>query len=108
MLFLILHIELGNEDLVQYAARSTLRYLTTRKRKYKAESIFLDFLQLILDPGRKKELPGIYAQILEQFKKLKADPYEKGVFEYFDFITWVETKIQNRPFAELVKEKAVQ
>ncbi len=44
--------------------------------------------------------------MLVQFKKLKTDPYEKGAFEYFDFISWLESKIENRPFAEIIKEKA--
>ena len=106
ILFLIAHIELGNDDLLQYAAQSTQRYLTTRKRKYKVETIFLDLLKLLLDPGRKKELLGIYPQLLDEFKTLMIDPYERGAFEYFDFISWCESKIQDRAFGEVVLEKA--
>ena len=105
MLFLIIHLELGNYDLLEYAAQSTQRYLTTRKRKYKVESIFLELLQLILNPDRKKELSAIYPQMLEQFKNLRNDPYEKGAFEHFDFISWCESKIQNRTFAQVAKDK---
>jgi len=106
ILFLIIHIELGNDDLLQYAAQSTQRYLTTRKRKYKVESIFFDLLKIILNTDRKKELIGIYPQMLAQFKQLKADPYEAGAFEYFDFISWVESRVENRPFAQVVMKKA--
>ncbi len=106
ILFLIIHIELGNDDLLEYAAQSTHRYLTTRKRKYKVESLFLDLLKVLLNPDRKKDLPKIYPQMLMQFKKLKTDPYEKGAFEYFDFISWLESKIENRLFAEVVRQKA--
>ena len=106
ILFLITHIELGNEDLLEYAAQSTHRYLTTRKRKYKVESLFLDLLKVLLNPDRKKDLPAVYPQMLMQFKKLKTDPYEKGAFEYFDFTSWIESKIGNRSFAEVIREKA--
>ncbi len=93
ILFLIIHIELGNDDLLEYAAQSTHRYLTTRKRKYKVEGIFLDLLKILLNPHRKKDLPKIYPQMLVKFKKLKDDPYEKGAFEFFDYISWLESKI---------------
>ncbi len=106
ILFLIIHIELGNDDLLEYAAQSTHRYLTTRKRKYKVESIFLDLLNIILNPSRKKEMITLLGEILVQFKQLKSDPYEQGAFELFDYISWIESKIENRPFADIVKDKA--
>ena len=103
--FLIIHIELENDDLLEYAAKSTHHYLTTRKRKYKVESIFLDLLKIILNPDRKKDLPEIYSEMLIQFNKLKADPYEKGAFEFFDFISWLESKISGKPFAEIARSR---
>ena len=106
MLFLIIHLELGNDDLLEYAAQSTQRYLTTRKRKYKVETVFLELLHLILNPDRKKELHSIYPQMLAQLKSLRSDPYEKGAFEHFDFVSWCESRIQNCTFGEIVKEKA--
>ena len=106
ILFLIIHIELGNDDLLEYAAQSTHRYLTARKRKYKVESIFLDLLNIILNPSRKKEMITLLGEILVQFKQLKSDPYEQGAFELFDYISWIESKIENRPFADIVKDKA--
>ncbi len=102
---LIIHLELGNDNLLQYAAKSTLRYLTKRNRKYKVETLFLELLQIILDPDHKKEVPFIYPKMLKQFKKLSIDTFEKGAFEYVDFISWVESKIEHRPFAEIAKEK---
>ena len=34
------------------------------------------------------------------------DPSEKIMFEYFDFISWLESKTENRTFSEIMKEKA--
>lgn len=119
ILFLIIHIEMSNDDLLEYAARNTEHYLTTRKQKYKVESIFLDLLQLILNPDRKpayrnakagvtagrKDLPEIYPKMLSQFKKLNADPYEKEAFEFFDYVSWLESKISGKSFAQVLREK---
>ena len=37
---------------------------------------------------------------------LSKDPYESRAFEHFDFISWLESKIEKRPFVEIVREKA--
>ena len=91
--------------MLEYAAQSTNRYLTARKRKYKVESIFLDLLKVLVNQNQKKDLLNIYSQMLAQFKKLKADPYEKGAFEFFDFISWLESKISGKPFAEIARSR---
>ena len=36
---------------------------------------------------------------------LAKDPQERPAFDYFDFISWVESNIQKRPFKEIVQEK---
>jgi hypothetical protein len=36
---------------------------------------------------------------------LYEDPFEKNVFIYFDFISWVESKIKGKTFGEIVREK---
>ena len=49
----------------------------------------------------------------EYFLELKKDitvsanePAVKTAYEYFDFVSWMESKIENRPFAEVVREKS--
>src|SRR5439155_27309205 len=105
ILNLIVHYELGNEDILPYIVKSTYRFLYNRNRLYKFENSVLGFIA--------KKLPHITTgqEITEAFKKLKAelqeitkDPFEKRALEYFDFISWLESKIENRPFAEIVRE----
>ena len=50
---------------------------------------------------------------MAMFKELKAemenilrDPEHQSTIYYFDFISWIESKIRNRPFAEVVQEWA--
>lgn len=40
-------------------------------------------------------------------EKLLKIPYESKALEYFDFVSWLESKIENRPFAEVVREKCL-
>ena len=107
ILNLIIHYELKNNDLLEYIVKSTYRFLYKRNRLYKFETSILNFI--------RKKVPNIIAQEeqIKAFKELKAeleeitkDSFEKQALEYFDFISWLESKIEDRPFAEIVKEKA--
>jgi hypothetical protein len=103
ILSLILHFELKNLRLLPYTLNSTKRYLKGRNRLFKFEELFLKAIGKI----SKKELNQFdLEEILEPMSKelyaLKNDPFEQIVFEYFDFATWVKSKIENKPFKELM------
>ena len=48
---LVVHLEIGNNQLIPYTLRSVQRYLTKRKRMYKFEAVFLDFIKVIARSG---------------------------------------------------------
>ena len=54
----------------------------------------------------KKKLIKAFTEIKLKLVQLFKNPYERKVLEYFDFISWLESKIEKRSFAEIVKEKA--
>ena len=106
ILNLVLHYELGNDDLLEYIVKSTYRFLYKRKRLYKFETSFLDFIRQKLPKVKSnKELVGAFKELKIELEAIAKDPFEKKALEYFDFISWLESKIGNRPFAEIVKEK---
>lgn len=39
-------------------------------------------------------------------QKWENDPFEKRAFLYLDLISWLDSKIQNRPVQEIIMEKA--
>jgi hypothetical protein len=104
ILNLVIHIELGNQSLLPYQLKSTHRYLKTRNRVYKFETVMLRFINRITN-AYKHELAGVFAKLREDLMELNNDPFERTAFEYFDFISWVESKVEHRAFKEIVKEK---
>jgi hypothetical protein len=106
ILNLIIHIELQNDDVIPYILTSTSRYLNTRNRVYKFETVFLEFIEQLIRINKKSDSAIIYKKLLLNLKKLAEDPFEKTVFEYFDFIAWCKSKIENVPFRETVEEKS--
>jgi len=106
ILNLIIHIELQNDDVIPYILTSTSRYLKTRNRVYKFETVFLEFIDQLIRLDKKVDISLIYKKLLANLKKLSANPFEKTVFEYFDFIAWCESKIEKVSFREIIEEKS--
>ena len=103
----IVHYELGNEELLPYLLKSTYRFLLKRDRLYKFESIILKYIKNLHLVGiQKNNLINSFSLLRKELIKISKDPFEKKALDYFDFISWLESKIQNRPFAEIVRGKA--
>jgi tetratricopeptide (TPR) repeat protein len=102
---LIIHIEIGNNDLIPYTFRSTQRYLSKRERIYRFESVFLNFINKLSKADSPDDVKNCFRLLRPELMALSKDPYEKSVFEYFDFITWVEGKYLQLPFSEMVRKK---
>ena len=105
ILSLIIHFELKNISLLKAITKSTYRYLHKKKRLYKIESILIAFVRKIYRINNSKKLTEAFILLRKKRIALSKNPYEKKAFDYFDFISWLESKIENNPFAEVVKEK---
>ncbi len=106
---LILHYELKHFDLLPYLIRRAYSFLYKRKRLHKLEKVLLQFLGKLLhvNPYVKKEVIHVFIEIKEALEVLTHDPNEAMVLtEYFDYISWLESKIDKRPFEKIVREKA--
>lgn len=52
------------------------------------------------------ELKSAFAKLHKALKKYENDPYERRAFLYLDVLSWLESKIENRPVADIIREKA--
>lgn len=107
IMHLIAHFELKNYDILKYLVKSIYRLLRKKKRLYKIESILLAFIRNKQELNTKSK--GKNARAFEELRQKLLDastkPSEQKALSYFDFISWLESKITNRPFAEVVKGK---
>ncbi len=107
ILNLFIHYELGNDKLLEYIVQSTYRYLSKRKRLFKVESIILKFLKKYPDWVSRSELLDGFVELHEDLLKLRQDEYERRAFEYFDFTSWLESKLQDTDFESVVKQHKI-
>ncbi len=108
MLNLMAHIDAGKLDSVPYALRNTGRFLATRARDHRFERALLATVRGTLKARTPVALRSVYATFLEKIAPLEHDPFEQVVFDHMDPIAWVESKLTGRPFAELVRERAMR
>ena len=53
----------------------------------------------------QKDLISRFKDLKSEMIEIAKDPFEKTAFEYFDIISWLNSKIEKRSFAEIIKEK---
>jgi tetratricopeptide (TPR) repeat protein len=104
VLNLIIHYELGHTILLDSLLRSTYRYLNKENRLSEFERKMMGFIKDAGKPHTKKEMRQTLEALKKDFEHLSQSP-SYGVFELFDIISWLESKISGRTFAEVVKER---
>lgn len=105
ILNLVIHLEMENHELISYVYKATYRFLLKRNRVYKAETIFITLLKDLSKELDESKYPGIYKKALAEFEKIKDDAFEKNVYKYFDFSSWLTSRITRKSFGEVIKGK---
>ena len=104
ILCLIAHFDLGNDMLVEYQVKSVYRFLTKMEDLAEVQKEILKFIRKI--PRIKKEnLKNEFILLRNNFIKVSEHQYEKRPFLYLDIISWLDSKIEERPIQEIIREK---
>ncbi len=101
---IVLHYELGNNELLEYTIKSTARYLQKRSRDFEIEKLVLDqfkkLIRLRTAVSRKEQ----FIDFQEKLNALARHEDGKVLLRYFDFSTWIQSKLQNCSFEEAMKQ----
>lgn len=102
LLSLIIHLELGNHDVLPYALRSTERFLSTRNKVFDVERVLLDHINEMTKKRPSDSIDVLNQQLVTALSALQNDPHERVAFEYFDFLAWAKSKVGPQTYRELV------
>jgi len=108
ILNLISHYELKNNDLVDYYVKSTYRFLSKKEDLHLFQTRIIRFLKKLNVVRTDKELRTAFKDLRDQLAPLTGNPYEKRAFMYFDIISWLESKIYNKPVQEIIQSKVLK
>ena len=106
VLSLVAHYEAGMDYHLEIQLKSTYKFLLKMNDLHAVQKEMIKFL---------RNLGGIYPHELKiefqklhtELKKYENHPYEKRAFLYLDIISWLESHLENRPVAEIIREKAM-
>ncbi len=104
---LIAHYELGNMQLVEYLVKSVYRFLVKMQELHQVQREILQFLRR-LPRIQKHEIRKEFVKLRNNLVKIQNDPYERRPFLYLDIISWLESKVENKPVQSIIREKFLQ
>ena len=106
VLNLIAHWEAGIDFNLDKIIKDTYNYLDKMNDLHEVQKTILKYLKGLenIYPG---EIKGFLRNLHSELKKYEDDPYEKRAFLYLDIISWLESKISNKPVQVIIKEKAL-
>lgn len=104
LVHLLAHYELGNDMLMESLTKSVFRFMAKMKNLTAIEEAMFKFLRhSIAIPAR--QLKPEFEKFLQQIKHLENNRYQTRAFAYLDVISWVESKVYNKPMEAVIHEK---
>jgi len=105
ILNLIAHYEAGKDYHLESLLRSTYKFLLKMDDLHDVQREMIAFMRGLGDIY-PSELKAAFKQLHAKLKVYEDDPYERRAFLYLDVMSWLESKIENRPVADVIKDKA--
>lgn len=105
VLNLVAHYEAGLDYNIDKLIVSTYKFLLKMNNLQEVQKkmiVFIKNLSKIYPQDLKKEFIKLHQELVV----FEDHPYEKRAFLYLDIISWLESKIENRPIEEIISKKA--
>jgi hypothetical protein len=100
---LVIHYELENFELIEYLLKSTNRYLKKHDKEYQSEQVILKFFRKLSKVQTDSSRSAIFKEFKVSLEKLMENPKEQVILQYFDFTSWIDSKIKRIPLSEAIK-----
>ena len=110
ILRILIHYELRTPGILPHLIVTTYRFLLKRKQLHKVEKSILLFIRRVGKTRKRpqhKELVTEFRKFRDELIQITKDPREKKALHYFDLVSWLESKLEKRAFAAIVKEKTL-
>ena len=101
---LMAHYELGNDMLMESLSKSVYRFMAKMKNLTVVEETMFKFLRQSI-PLSPRQLKPEFEKLLHTIKHLEKNRFETRAFAYLDIISWVESKVYDKPMGTVIQEK---
>lgn len=104
LLHLLAHYELGNYELMESLTKSVYRFMAKMKNLTVVEEEMFKFLRHSFKVSPRELKPELET-FLTKIKHLERNRFETRAFAYLDIISWVESKVYEKPLGTVIYEK---
>jgi len=104
ILSLVAHYDIGMDYYLEIQLKSTYKFLIKMNDLHEVQKELIKFLRSLGDIY-PQQLKNEFIKLHTSLKKYENDPYERRAFLYLDLISWLESKIENRPVDVIIQEK---
>jgi hypothetical protein len=107
LLHLMAHYEMGNFDIIESLIKSVYRFMARMKNLTVIEEEMFRFLRKSFNISPRKLKPEL-EQFLYKIKHLEKSRFETRAFAYLDVISWLESKVYEKPMSEIIYNKFLE
>ncbi len=105
LLSLIAHYEAGMDYHLEIQLKATYKFLLRMNDLQQVQKEMMRFMKR-LGSIFPQDLPQAFQELYDRLLVFEHHPIEKRAFLYLDVLSWLESHLQKRPFAEVIVEKA--
>jgi hypothetical protein len=102
---LVVHYEAGNIELLEYLVGATAKFMSGIRPLNTFDQAVIDFfkstLLKIYDPTA---LQPKFDELRVHLEELACSAENRAALDYFNFVAWAESKVENRLVVELIRE----
>ncbi|SEJ35102.1 hypothetical protein SAMN05192553_103405 [Cyclobacterium xiamenense] len=107
ILKLIASYEAGKDEKLDGQIRNVYRFLIKMDDLHQVQKEMVRFVRN-LSRIYDHELKAAFIELREKLIVYEHHPYEKRAFLYLDIISWLESKIENRPVQQIIRQKFLE
>jgi hypothetical protein len=104
LMHMLAHYELGNDEIIESLIKSVYRFMAKMKNLTVVEEEMFRFIRHSFGVSPRKMKPEL-EKFLHKIKHLEKSRFETRAFAYLDIISWVESKVYEKPMSTIIYEK---
>jgi len=104
VLNLVAHYEAGLDYHIEKLLKSTYKFLLKINDLYEVQKEMIKFIRGLQDIY-PQDIKAAFVKLHKTLKAYEDHPYERRAFLYLDIISWLESKIEDKPVGQIIREK---
>ena len=104
LLSMLAHLEVKDYDHIEYCLKPTSNFLVRNEKFHLLEKALLEFFSTLIHPEKRRKMKELYLQLQKELEMIAKHPTQKNALHYFDFLSWVRSKIDQTTMEEAVKK----